>query len=317
MEYTIKRIRSFQRAARIWDHVSPSRDLFDSWEYRAQYYLFSPYPLFFYTAFFESRPVALLPLQWNEELQALEFFGGKRFSYNDILVLPGHDEAIPEILKSVEKKAQFAYMRKPLSGLAHAQMLVPQYRLTLNGITSLQDYLDTFWHGKHRKQLKRSVRQFEEQNLEVCPGTEADLDLLMTLNIQRFGERSNFTNPHRKEYLRKLMKVYDVKILTVSVNGVKVAVSYAILFDKGYYGITSGADNSIPFLRKYLMLQKIEEAIGCGAAFYDAGRRDFGWKEQFKFQKTYFYSWHGIPAQALHRTKDVYQVPVKITAKRF
>lgn len=317
MQYTIKRVRTFQRAARLWDYLNPRRDLFDSWEYRAQYYLFFPYPLFFYTAYFENRPVALAPLQWNEELQSLEFFGGKRFSYNDIFVLPGHDAAVPELLRSIKKRVLLDFVREPLPGLAQSQPLVPQYRLSLQGISCLDDYFDAYWHGKHRKQIKRSIRQFEEQKVAVSPGSVEDLDLLMALNLQRFGQRSNFTNPHRKDYLKNLMKEFDVTLFTVSLNGEKKAVSYSIFHDGGYYGITSGADTTVPFLRKFLMLKKIEEAIRCGAKFYDAGRRNFGWKEQFKFQKTYFYTWSGVPTKALDRPEEPYQIPVEFHGKSF
>ena len=314
MQYIVKRVRTFQRAARIWEYLSPHKDLFDSWAYRAQYYLYFPYPLYFYTAYYENRPAALLPLQWNEETKALEFFGGKRFSYNSVFVLPGHDEAVQALFEHVKKRTALDYLREPLDTLPQAQSRVFQYRLQLASFQSYEDYLETCWHGKHRKQIRRNVRQIEEAGAQVSAGSVADLDLLMQFNMDRFGDRSNFTIPHRKDYLKNLMNDYDVKLFTITLNGVKKAVSYSIFYKGGYYGITSGADTSVPFLRKYMMLMKIDEAIKCGAHFYDAGRRDFGWKEQFKFEKHTFYTWNGIPS-LLYRKKEIDQIPVEVHTK--
>ena len=176
-------------------------------------------------------------------------------------------------------------MNEPIPGVKFFEEETGYYVLDLEGITSWEDYLEKDWHGKSKKNLKAQMKKIEALGVTIQENEVADLEVLAQFNVEQFGEKSHFNRPHRLEYLRKLMDIYKAKILSVVLNGKIIAVGYGIVYNGTYYGLTSGHDLSINNLGKYLILCRIEQAIASGATFYEAGRHDYGWKEQFHFEK--------------------------------
>ena len=86
------------------------------------------------------------------------------------------------------------------------------------------------------------------------------------------------------------MDKYETKILTVTLANKVIAVGFGIIHNGKYYGLTSGHDLSINNLGKYLIVCRIEQAAKSGAEAYEAGRHDFGWKEQFHFLRHNLYA---------------------------
>ena len=76
MSYTIFCIKDIEKAKIIWEQLTPNKSMYDTWEFRYLSYQLSLYQLYFYTAYENNEPVALLPLQLNTDKGYIEFFGG-------------------------------------------------------------------------------------------------------------------------------------------------------------------------------------------------------------------------------------------------
>jgi CelD/BcsL family acetyltransferase involved in cellulose biosynthesis len=133
------------------------------------------------------------------------------------------------------------------------------------------------------------MKKIEALGVTTIEDDLTDLDTLAHYNILQFGEHSHFNKPHRLEYLKELMNYFNCKILSIRCEGRTIAVGFAIVFGGRYYGLTSGHDLSITNLGKYLIVKRIEHAVKSGASIYEAGRHDYGWKEQFHFEKKSLY----------------------------
>ena len=85
MAYSVTCITTVKEAKAAWDLLSPHEHLQDEWKYRYLYFQYNPKPIFFYELLRSGKPVALLPLQKNEQ-GVLEFFGGSKFYKNSIFM---------------------------------------------------------------------------------------------------------------------------------------------------------------------------------------------------------------------------------------
>ncbi|MDO8424775.1 MAG: hypothetical protein Q7S70_02430, partial [bacterium] len=75
MSLNFKIIKDLSRAKEIWDQLSPKETIWDEWDFRYCFYKYYNFELFFYTGYLKGELVGVLPLQYNPEKKALEFFG--------------------------------------------------------------------------------------------------------------------------------------------------------------------------------------------------------------------------------------------------
>jgi hypothetical protein len=227
-------------------------------------------------------------LQKNNE-GILEFFGGRKFYKNSIFMHDTNPDSYKLLFAAVHDPMRLEMMNEPIPGLAVREEETGYYTLSLDGLTDWHSYLEKDWHGKSKKNLKAQMKKIESLGMNIVENDKEDLKILAAYNIAQFKEHSHFNKPNRLDYLYELMTVYTSKILSIRYNDKTVAVGFSIIFNDTYYGLTSGHDLALNNLGKYLTLCRIEQAIRAGAHFYEAGRHDYGWKEQFHFEKKNLY----------------------------
>lgn len=280
---TYKLVQSYDEAEYLWKGISPEKTLHQSWDYRFLYTQLQGINPVFAVCLHGGRPVVLVPMQETQDSTSYEPFGGVKFCENEIFAAPGHEPRIRHTLELFDKPLIFRNMKYIVPGLVENTEPTEVFKLDLTEVRSMKEYLDRYWPGKHKKNLAACVRKIENQGYKIKKNDFGDLEIMRDLNVRRFGDRSHFMRPHRLEYLRRLGEVYDVRIFSLVLGGVAHAVSYSIFYNGVYYGLTSGVRTDIPNLRKYVNYLKIHEAIDLRAKYYDAGRKDFGWKIQFGF----------------------------------
>lgn len=280
---TFKCISDLKEAQIAFEKLSPLTKIADTWLYRYTYYQFFNYPLYFYTAFAGSEPVALLPLQYNPDRGYLEFFGGGYMEDNQIYTKNGFEEAKAILVKQVDQPASLEWMTDDLPGIPNVQIQEYKYEFPLDQIKSIDDYLERFWNTKPRQNLRAQLRKLEEQNLVIEYNVFSDLDRMAELNIKRFGNESTFLKPHRIDFFKELLKHFEMQMISISVNGEKVSIGLSVFYNGIYVGMNSGTDASINGLGKLLTIQKMTQALNLGAHLYDARAENLGWKEAFHF----------------------------------
>lgn len=288
---TIDVITDIKQAEALWNMYHTGTSLYDNWQYRLLYFQFFSFSPQFYLVSLKNEVIAMVPLQWNSDIQQLEFFGGDYMSDNTIYVKPGYESYLRDISTQISRPLRLFWTAKPY--FLHAWKTCSigyKYILPLEGFTCVEDVLEALWSKKSRKNIEHQMNELRSHDISIEENVFDDLDLLISLNKQRFGAASSFYKPYRAEFLREVIKHFDVSMMSVSIDGKKESVCYSILYNNGMYGINSGRNTKINNLGKFVILQKIARAILAGAAFYDAGRSDLGWKRAFHFQPVPLYS---------------------------
>lgn len=288
-------IKDEKTARQIWEQLSPKKTIDDQWDFRYQFYKYLPFRLHFITAFEGSEPIGVLPLQFNtgEGLQPpygdgtpfLEFFGGDDTDDNKIFLKSGYEDVESEFFDHLDRKAylaplqhQYIYNRK------EAEVYENKYLLSLEGLTSYEDYIEKRWSGSSRKKLRQQVRKlYRDYEIKMVNNVYSDITFLAELNKQRFGPTSSFNHEYRLNIFRDLTHHYQTQMMTVFVNGKKMGVSYGFVYKDAYIGMNAGVDGSLSDLGKLLVLLQIERAIELGCTVYDGGKGSGGWKTEFKF----------------------------------
>lgn len=283
MSLDFKVIKDLSRAKDAWKQLSPNETLWDDWDFRYCFYKYYNFELFFYTGELNGEIIGVLPLQFNPETKALEFFGGKYMEENKILIKKGFEKFIPDFYKQIRKKAAL----DDISGQDTFTQSLPlheyKYVYNLSGISTLEEFIDKYFDPDSRKKKRRLLKEAAE----IIYNNFADLELMFELNLKNFGQESSFNWPFRKEIFRDLVKLnFEPILFTAIIEGKKEAVAVAIKYKDKFVSLNSGVNSdSFPWLEKYLILKKVAKAIELKCRIFDACVGNCGWKENWHLEK--------------------------------
>lgn len=288
----IRCLRDIKEAEEVWRALSPQELIFDLWKFRFCFYQFSPKPLYFYTAYDNGEPVALLPLQYgaSEDWTGLEFFSEEFSLCLRPFVKPGYEYLIPKLFQSLPVSAKFL----DLLGVDEFTKSLPiddyLYYLEIGKFKNFDDYLlSAFPNGRKRYNFKRLFTLLEkEHQVKVVYNDFNDLELLMDLNFKHFGEESYFHSDYERQSFKSLLTLpLDWRMITIVVDGVKLACSLAVIYKKTYYYLIVGSDISeVRDVFKYLTKVNLELALKEGLEIFDLALGNCGWKEFWHPSKT-------------------------------
>jgi CelD/BcsL family acetyltransferase involved in cellulose biosynthesis len=289
--YKISLVQHPEQAKSAWNHFSSGESLYDCWDFRLAFYRQYDAELCFYVAYEGERPVALLPLQYTRRKNLLEFLGGYWMEENRLFLAEGCRLTIGDFVPEF----RFPYRLAGIEEASASPMNLPledyKYVFGLEGLTGYDDFIDAAFSADTRKVVRRRIRKIEENSVQIVKNSPADLELLFGYNIATFGADSSFNNPENVGFFRWICNSdFDVQLLTLLINGEKVAVSLSLIHNGIYYGLNSGANKTkVPNSGSYLTLQNIESAIRNGCRHYDALMGSYNWKENWHFQKIPYY----------------------------
>lgn len=283
----IKCISNIEEAKKIWQKLSPNKNIYDDWDFRYCFYKYFNYPLRFYAGYDNGELVGLLALQYNSGLKTLEFFGGSFMEDNHVFIKPGYEEYIPQFYNSIKEPARLEDIIGEDSFTKSLDILEYKYVADISKMKNADDYLVKKFGAKSRNGLRKKIKSIEKMNPEIVINDYSDIDALMDLNKKAFGKESSFFKPFRNEIYHDLFNLnLDIHTLSFVINGKKEAISLAIKYKNSYVYINAGTNkNDVSNLGAYVILKNIEKAIQTGAKFFDAGLEDLGWKERWHLDK--------------------------------
>lgn len=284
-------INDLSSAKIIWDTLSDRNCLYDVWDFRYRFYHYYKYPLYFYTDYHDSEPVALLPLQFNTDIDKLEFFGGDYMENNRIYSKSGYKGTLQDYVQLFDKPYYLEYINENMGIQNNLPIQEMTYALDIRSFHNQNEYIEYAFEGKQRKNLKREMRIITDLGIEVKTNVMNDVNLLMDLNIQTFGAKSYFNREYWRNIFTELTTLsFNVYLLTFVVDGIKRGASLAFLYNDVYYYFNTGSDkDAVPNLGKFITLTNIETAIKSGAHYFDAGVEDLGWKRHWKLNEKALY----------------------------
>ena len=275
-------INDIVEAEKLWNLFSDNAGLYDLWEFRYCFYKYYNYPLNFIVGYDQGQPIGLLPLQYNNDKNYLEFFGGSYMDSNRLFIQQRYKKYIPGFYNQIKQKAKLLDIIGDDSFTRSLPLEDHNYSLNISEFNNIQECLNKLLPSK-----KRKVKIIEKNKINILNNNPYDLNLMIELNIKRFGKDSIFNLPHYKKIFHDLLELeIQCNIITIEINNIKEAVAISVFYNNVYYYLCAGSNIvNIPNLGSYVTIKTIEKAIALKSKIYDAGIGDCGWKELWHFNK--------------------------------
>lgn len=289
---------NMEKCFNLWEKFSQKKSLFDLWDFRYGWYQGYKYQPYFYTLYEKNRPLAVLPLWFDEEDKKYEWFGSdwmedcqffvKDEKYIDLLFqimpTPIYINAV-EVTKSMKNKPFFKKMK-------------PDYNKNIKDISkfkSVENVLNSF-DKKHRYNLRHDVAYINDFHPRIVFTSYKDKNVFnrfIKLNTLRFDgmnkESSDLIGKTRRKAFYSFVKnsgVYKTKFIEVYIQNHLAAIDIVIEYKDTYY-IPRGSNdiNRFKGIGNYMIYIEYEDAIRNRRKLVDCLQVDYGWKHRYFDQK--------------------------------
>ena len=269
-----------------WDVLNPRQSSFDDWQFRFCFAQHTGVAFRFICSMNEGRPEALLALQKSQLNGALEAFGGSAMEENGVLWDGNDPLAIHAVMNSIQEPFALLYCRQPehlpegWSSRPHAEKFV----LPLSDVTP-DTYLARF-SSKSRAILRNKIEEIAALDPTIYEGGRAEVETMITFNIEQFGDDSSFQFSGRKDAFLAFASLPSVRILSCSIGDTLMGVWVCVCANGTYSYLNSGVRlGQAPNLGTYLVMKNIEFARSQGTRLFDACAYPFNWKERMHLDK--------------------------------
>jgi len=286
----IRIISDLEKCRQIWQQVMPAESIADLWEVRDCFQRhFKHRPNFIVAE--DSRGICgLLPLSWIEESQCYGYFPGEIWHGKTWLeknrIYACGDTQLPDLLAHCCSPYHLRYLL-PHDGRGDGEMAIDEIGylfLPPHYDFEIQNYFKEF-SRKSIKQILREVAAIEELGVSYRYDEIADFDLMIAMNISRFGADSYFYDCRFKEGFRRLANYLNqegwLRFTTVLINGEPAAVDMGCLYRNVYTVVAGGTSSRFPGVAKLINLHHMQWACQQRLQQVDFLCGDFHWKKQF------------------------------------
>lgn len=273
----------------IWQAVIPSECIFDLWDVRSCFQQHFKRPVIFIVVEDSQGISGLLPLSFIEELNCFGFFPGETWhgktwlEQNRLYFRNGGPQ---EILSRFAWPYHLRYL-SPQPGWPQTDPMVDEIGYLFSPPKydyDIKNYFADFSH-KSIKQILRDVGAFEKLGASYRYDDISDFDLMMQLNISRFGTASYFWDTRFRESFRSLAHYLNAKgwlrFTTVLINDEPAAVDMGCMYNGVYTVMAGGTNGRFPGVAKLINLHHIERACRERLQQVDFLCGDFNWKKMF------------------------------------
>ncbi|MDP8235708.1 MAG: GNAT family N-acetyltransferase [Candidatus Erginobacter occultus] len=279
-------ISDLEPGREIWERTVPRDSLTDLWEVRDCFQRCFRRPAAFIVAREGDEITGFLPLSWIEEAGVWGYFPGETWNGKTWLEgnrLPARDLGVlPDLLACAPGPCRLRYLlpRPGLETIDETGYLFapPDYGY------GFDKYLAEF-SSKSRKRLRKEMDAFHSRGVEFLYDRPEDFDLIVEMNISRFGEASYFADPRFRESFRELAGLLRergwLRMTTVLVEGRPAACDLGAVYNGVYTLLAGGTGADYPGAAKLINLHHIERACRERFELVDFLCGDFSWKTLF------------------------------------
>lgn len=275
----------------IWKKLWPVKGFFDLWQVRSCFHDSYSRPLSFHVVEDNNKAVGFLALCWNEEEQKYVQFPGETWRGKTWLeqnrVIAGTPEIFYRLIDSVPGPLHLRYLNgNSLEGVSDLIRTDEMGYIFLPGQYgySFENYQQSF-AGKFRKKLRADLRKFEEKNIRFRFDRFEDIEHMLQMNRDCFGENSFFSDLRFHRSFLKLAGFLEkfgmLRITTVLIDGAVAAIDMGALWQKSYTLLAGGTNREFPGVAKLINLHHMEWSCSQRLELVDFLCGDFNWKERF------------------------------------
>jgi len=315
--YGVRIASDLDECQAVWQSVIPGEHITDLWEVRSCFQQQYNRPLNFIVVEDDAGICGLLPLSLIEELRCYGYFPGETWhgktwlEQNRIYFRGDGPQAL---LSRCNLPYHLNYLSLP--DTQNGGNLVvdeigylfspPQYEY------DIQNYFTEFSH-KSIKQILREIAKLESQGVSYRYDDLADFDLMIQLNISRFGTNSYFYDRRFREGFRSLAHFMRdkgwLRLTTVLIGQEPAAVDMGCMYREEYTVLAGGTNARFPGVAKLINLHHMQRACNERIQQVDFLCGDFNWKKLFHLSPRPLYMLSnlspetlqpGIPKATLH-----------------
>ncbi|MBU0469088.1 MAG: GNAT family N-acetyltransferase [Candidatus Omnitrophica bacterium] len=281
---------------RLWEHFMPSEIFTDLWEARICFNKHFDRKPFFVVAEDDGKPVGFLPLSWIEENDSYGYFPGEVWDSKTWLEqnrIFARDKDVLDSIFAWMEEAGIKYSLRyilpdavPLSDISQVDEIGYLFHPKNFGF-SMDEYYGTF-SRKSIKSIKKDVENLYARELTFRFDEVDDIEALVKMNMERFGEKSYFADIRFYNSFKDLVNwIKDkgwLKVITVIIENKIAAVDVGCLRD-GFYTLFAGGTNAdFPGVAKVINLYHINQACEKRYEEVDFLCGDFSWKRIFRLE---------------------------------
>jgi len=271
----------------------PSHNVSDLWEVRECFQNHYRRPLHFIVAENSGHISGLLPLSRIEETRSYGFFPGEVWhgktwlEQNRIFAEDNQTfEAMLGFLKRGHSRFHLRYIL-PSESAPISRERVDEIGYLFNPPEfdyDMDNYFQLFSH-KSAKRIRREIEAFEARRLSVRLDESDDFELMVGLNLDRFGEASYFSDAQFTAGFRDLAGYLKeqgwLRFTTVLIDDEPAAVDMGCIYNGIYTLVAGGTNGNFPGIAKYINLYHMKRACSEKMDGVDFLCGDFSWKPMF------------------------------------
>ena len=287
---SVRIVHDFDECAELWHRVMPRSTLSDLWEIRLCFHQHFKRPLHFLTCETDNRINGLLPLSWIEENGCYGYFPGetwqgKTWLEQNRLMWNGGTEA-EMFLRGFLSPYNLRYLQMfGQTGAGNVAVDEVGYLFLPSRYDyDLENYYREFSH-KSLKRIRKELTVLEAQGITYRYNTFSDFDLMVELNLQRFGDYSYFCDHRFRrsfESLAQLLREREwLRLTTVLIGGEPAAVDMGCVYDNVYTVLAGGTNGRFSGVAKLINLHHLKRACAERYEEVDFLCGDFHWKTMF------------------------------------
>lgn len=281
---------SLDKCQELWEKFSPNTSLFDLWAFRYHWYLAYQYNLYFITIEDNKKPLALLPLWYDEQKMRFEWFGSEWMEDNQFLI--EDEKLIPHLLKILPKETLLnALLKKYEIDNFHFFDDEPKFILPLEKFKSLDDYLAQL-PKKARYNLKRdyfSILKLKPKVVIIDNQSKNEINALKQLSLSVYNghnkDISDFVRKEREvvyENLATKACIYKSFFVKIYIQNFLAAIDFLISFNNILYGLKAAYDfQRFPGISSFINLVEIDYAFKHKIKKIDVLQGSYNWKNHY------------------------------------
>jgi len=277
----------------LWRSVIPAQYISDLWEVRQCFQNHYRRPLHFVVAENSGRVSGLLPLSRIEETDSYGFFPGEVWHGKTWLeqnrIFAENEHVYDEMFRFLKRSRSRFHLRYllPTESIPQSRERVDEIGYLFNPPDfdyDMENYFQLFSH-KSAKRIRREIADFEARNLSIRLDAVDDFELMVKLNLDRFGDSSYFTDAQFIAGFRDLAGYLKdqgwLRFTTVLIDDEPAAVDMGCLYRGVYTLMAGGTNGNFPGIAKFINLYHMQRACNERLAGADFLCGDFSWKPMF------------------------------------
>jgi hypothetical protein len=290
----------------LWQSFIPPETITDLWEVRECFHQQFRRPLQFLVAEDRRGASGFLPLCLIEEMRCYGYFPGETWHGRTWLEqnrICAGNAALFNLLNHCRLPYHLRYLTAAAEIMAAPPTVDETGYLFLPSQYgySIENYFKEFPHKKI-KQILRDIAEFERRGVTYRFDAPADFDLMIRMNLNRFGSESYFYDARFREGFRALVRWLQgqgrLRLTTVLVAGEPAAVDMGCLYRGVYTIMAGGTSNRFPGIAKLINMHHLQRACDEKMRQVDFLCGDFNWKKLFHLTPRPLYLLSNLPVES-------------------